>query len=145
MMNERFAFACGALLLRLALGVLYFTAGLGKFMGGLAGARQGIEKMFAATWLPPWSVHLFALTLPYAEVTLGALLILGLLRALALPLGGLMMVALAFGMMVAGKNDVVGANMSYVFMFAAACFASRWDLVALDTLLFRRRPAPLER
>lgn len=145
-MSERFIFAIGAFLLRISLGLLYFVAGLTKVMGGAAAASQGIEKMFTGTWLPAWSVHLFALTLPYAETAIGALLILGLLRVVALPLGGLLMVSLAFGMMVAGKHDVVANNMGYVFMFAAACFAMRWDVIALDELFFRRRaPAPVMR
>jgi uncharacterized membrane protein YphA (DoxX/SURF4 family) len=137
-MFNRWGPAWGVFLLRFSLGMLFFTAGLNKFIGGLAGARQGIAGMFAKTWLPPWSVSLFAGVLPYFEVLFGALLVVGLFRIAVLPLASLLMLSLTFGMLVAGQNAVVAYNMIYVFMFAAAA-ASRWDLIALDRLIFRVR------
>lgn len=138
-MFERWGPAWGAFVLRLSLGMLFFTAGLNKFIGGLAGARQGIAGMFTKTWLPPWSVALFVDVLPYLEVLFGALLILGLFRIIVIPLASLLMMSLAFGMMVANQSAVAAYNMIYVFMFASLCFASRWDLIALDRFFFRVR------
>lgn len=139
-MPYRKEFVWGAFLLRLSLGFLFFFAGLQKFTKGVAGSRQGIESMFKDNWLlPAWSVSAFTAMLPYAELAIGAMLIVGLLRFLFLVLGSLLMLNLAFGMMVAGKADVVAFNMLYVFMFAAAVFASPWDLISLDALFLRKK------
>lgn len=127
----------GAFLLRFALGLLFLVAGVNKFLGGAAQASRSIADAFKDSWLPGLMVEPYAAVLPYAELALGALLVFGLVRWVALPLGGLLMVSLAFGMLVAGNGAVAAYNMVYVSMFVAALFTSPWDRWTLDRLLFK--------
>ena len=136
----RHEYVWGAFLLRVSLGMLLLVAGLDKFIGGLAEARAGIEGMFAKSWLPPALYVPFIVSIPYAEVILGGLIILGLFRHFFLWLGSLYMLALAFGVMVIGNWDITFRNVVYVGLFAAAFFATPWDRIKLDLLFFRRRP-----
>lgn len=128
----------GAFLLRFSLGLLYLVAGLGKVIGGTAGFREYISGQFAKTWLPGFMVVPFGYVIPWAELALGVLLVLGLLRPVALVLGSLLMLALAFGMMVTQNWPTVAANLVYVALYAAALFTTRWDKLALDTLWPRK-------
>jgi len=138
MTNEnRFEFAVGAFLIRFGLGLLFFVAGLGKFLKGAAGVSAGIVTMFKETWLPFFMIEPYAYVLPYLELAIGVLLLLGLFRLLALTVGGLLMLSLAFGMLVAGQGDVAAHNLIDVMLFAAALFTSPWDRIKLDSLLFR--------
>ena len=54
----------------------------------------------------------------------------------AVTLGGLLMLSLSFGMMVAGKADIMAYNMAYVLMFVVAFFTSPWDKIKLDSMVF---------
>src|SRR6266478_9855636 len=64
-------------LLRLTLGIVFFFAGMGKFKGGLGNFAGGMLQQFSGK-LPAVLVEPFAYTLPFAETTLGALILLGL-------------------------------------------------------------------
>jgi thiosulfate dehydrogenase (quinone) large subunit len=133
--EKRHEFFIGALLLRLGLGLLFFVAGLTKFIHGHAAVSNSIADMFKDTWLPGFMVTPFTYTLPYMEFTFGLLILLGLLRPVVLTLGGFLMLSLTFGMMVAGKPDIMAYNMLYVMMFVVAFFTSPWDKIKLDSLL----------
>jgi hypothetical protein len=69
----------------------------------------------------------FAHGLPFVEVTLGILLILGIARDWVLFVTGLLLIALTFGMILQHQPPVVFYNTSYVFMTAALLFASKFD------------------
>src|SRR6266436_1700865 len=64
-------------LLRLTLGIVFLFAGIGKFRGGLGNFAGGMLQQFSGK-LPAVLVEPFAYTLPFAETTLGALILLGL-------------------------------------------------------------------
>ncbi|MBI4559971.1 MAG: DoxX family membrane protein [Candidatus Hydrogenedentes bacterium] len=133
--------AAAGLLLRLALGLLFFLAGLGKFAGpgGPVGAAQGIADMFQPTFLPRILVVPFAYLLPYVEISLGALLILGVFTLEAFAVAGVMLISLAMGMAVQGKHDVVAHNLNYVLITAVGLwFTSKDNRFALDTR-FRKK------
>ncbi|MDB6122538.1 MAG: hypothetical protein JWQ71_1531 [Pedosphaera sp.] len=114
---------------RWCMGIIFLFYGLGKFMGegGVIGFAQGMIKQFETTPLPSWTVSPFAHVLPFVEVTLGILLILGIARDWVLFVAGLLLIALTFGMIHQHQAPVVFYNASYVFMTAALLFASRYD------------------
>lgn len=126
--------AAGALLMRAGMGLLFLIAAAGKFMMGTEKFRGYIFEQFKDTWLPQFALAPYAYALPYAELAIGILLILGLFRCLSIALSMLLMLSLTFGMMVAQKHDVVGANMTYLFFLGALLFVSRWDVFCADTL-----------
>lgn len=103
-------------LLQIFLGLRFLAAGLGKFYGpkGLsfphfysqvlpALSQPFLEK----TFLPAWSVQLYLGGLPYAEILLGAgILVAGKNRG-PLVLAGLLYLSLAFGQMLIGGHTTV--------------------------------------
>ena len=136
--ENRREYVLGAFLVRFALGMLFFVMGLNKFIKGAADVSAQIAGMFKDSWLPAVMVAPYTHVLPYMEVSVGVLLLLGLFRGVAVTLGSLLMLSLTFGMMVAGNGPIIATNMTYVLMFAVALFTSPWDRIKLDSLLFRR-------
>ncbi|HOD50142.1 MAG TPA: DoxX family membrane protein [Candidatus Hydrogenedentes bacterium] len=127
-------------LLRLALGVLFLFAAVGKFLGpGPIGFAKWILQEFDGTYLPRALVLPYAFTLPYIEFLLGLVLILGLFTRASLFLAGMLLISLAFGKMVQQDQATVADNLNYVFMAAVALwFAWRDNPISVDRLVFRR-------
>lgn len=128
-------------LLRLALGVLFFFAAIGKFTGpGPAGFARYILQDFEGTFLPQFLVLPYAYTLPYIELLLGVVLILGIFTRISLTLAGLLLISLAFGKMLQQDHVTVANNLNYVFMAAIALwFAWRDNAISVDRLLCRKK------
>ncbi len=132
----------GALLMRLSLGMLFFVASLGKFLapGGIGGVAQKMQESFSSTWLPPFLVVPYVHVLPFVEITVGTLLLLGLCTRWAFFLSGLLLVSLAFGMMVQQQHAVVGTNLTYVLMAVAGIWlSSRDNPASIDKVISRCR------
>ena len=123
------------LLLRLSLGLLFLIAGLGKFINGYSGVVSGIVGGFEGTWLPIFMVKPYAYALPFVEVAIGALLVVGFLTRPVLVLTGFTLLSLAFGMMVQGNHGTVSNNLIYVAMTAAALGLSEFNRYSVDRLL----------
>ena len=131
-----------AALIRVSLGVLFFFAGLGKFLApiGVAGVSEALSKGFEQTYLPMALVKLFLLPLPYLEVITGILLILGLCTIESLIFAGLLLISLALGKLVQMDYPTVSHNFIYVFMAAIGLwFAARDNPYSLDNCLGRCR------
>ncbi len=71
--------AAGIVLLlnRVALGAYFLLAGIAKVRGGLDGWMTGYKSMMPA-WLPGWVGVPYGWFIPFGEVILGAMLIIGL-------------------------------------------------------------------
>ena len=110
--------------LRATVGFVFLNAGVRKFVQGVGGFVQGMTDRFADTWLPEIAVRLFAYVLPFAEVALGTLLVVGLLSSFALLLTALLLLALTFGISVLGEPPGVARNVTY----AAVIFLLVWLL-----------------
>ena len=132
----------GTVLMRLSLGVLFFFAALGKFTapGGIGGVAQKMQESFANTWLPGFLLAPYVHVLPFLELAVGMLLLLGLCTRWTFFLSGLLLVSLAFGMMVQQQHAVVGTNLTYVLMATAGVLLSARDNpVSLDGIIARYR------
>lgn len=123
-------------LLRLAFGIVFLTAGIGKFMMGVGTFAAGLEQQFAGK-LPAALVMPFAYTLPFAEVVIGALLVLGLFNFAALVLAGLLLVALTFGSLVGGETATAAHNVQYALVNSLLLWFGAHNGFSLDRL-FRR-------
>jgi thiosulfate dehydrogenase (quinone) large subunit len=111
---------------RWGLGVVLLLAGIGK-LGDVPGFVNGfLVPAFKETWLPKPLVTGYGYALPFLEVGLGALLILGLFRNAVLFAAGLLLISLAFGQLLLKKPEVIG-NVTYVFFAAAVLFAGQHD------------------
>jgi thiosulfate dehydrogenase (quinone) large subunit len=133
-------YSVATLLLRLMLGVLFFFAGLNKFVAGYSASVEGIiGAMKENSWLPEFMLIPYTYPLPFIEVILGFVLIIGFRTRLALFVAGLLLISLAFGKILTGEHVTVANNANYVFMAAVAWFFSRHDLFSLDSLLASRK------
>lgn len=125
--NDRRELCAGAFLLRLGLGVLMLYAGAAKFMSGLPKFYQGMETMFGPTWMPGIMWRPYAYAIPYVEIILGVLLIVGVARFWVGIVNALYILGLAFGMQVMQKHDVVAANYMYFAIATAYVILSKYD------------------
>lgn len=156
---ERRGLCAGAVLLRLGLGVLMLVAGAAKFVKiEMTGAEKvirfvqpaefyaGIEKMFGPTWLPEIMWRPFAYAIPYAEIAIGVLLILGIARFWVAILAALYMLGLAFGVQVASMHmrelmQTVANNYLYFAVFSANAILAPYDCFCVD-YIFHKHPTP---
>ena len=129
MMNKIFdPKSAGVAISRWALGLLFFYNGLGKIMGGVGGFVNGyLVPQFSKTFLPSILVTSYGYVLPYAELTLGILLIVGIFRNAVLFLTGLTLISLTFGQMLLQQHAVVANNFIYIFLTAILLFMSEFD------------------
>lgn len=129
------------LLLRLWLGLLLLTAGLGK-MGNPAGFRSFIHETFDKTILAGPLLDLFAWVQPYAEVVLGALVLVGLLTRVVLALTAANLIVLFFGMLLIKNLQTAAFNSLYFFIAVYALRVARHNRYSLDHLICGRRRNP---
>jgi thiosulfate dehydrogenase (quinone) large subunit len=123
--------------LRLTLGLTIATHGACRILHGAAQFAAGLDRDFASTILPPLLVHPFALSLPFLEATIGALLILGLLTRVALVLGALLMTALVFGMTLREQFIIVGIQLIYALIYFVLICKLPANSISLDWYLAR--------
>jgi thiosulfate dehydrogenase [quinone] large subunit len=113
-------------LMRLALGINIFGHGFFRILSGVGafahGAVQGMDK----GPLPHALTLGFLYATPFLELTLGTLLILGLLTRVALAGGALFMIALTFG--TASTQNWAGAGGQ--LLYSLAFFALLWTVEA---------------
>lgn len=143
-MNHMSPFSAGSLavpclLLRLMLGVLLFYAGLGKFLGGYGNfTNYMITEFTTKTWLPALLLYPFTYTLPFVEIVLGLLILVGLFARPALLLSGLLFITLMFGKMLVQDSSTVSALANYCLITAATYVLTVGDRYSLDVVLGKR-------
>lgn len=98
--------------LRITIGCVFFFFGVGKFVNGVAATAHGFEQGFGKTWLPAFSVSAFAMCLPFLEVAIGTLLILGLFTGYALIGTALVITFLTIGVTIQGNPQSVILNLA---------------------------------
>jgi thiosulfate dehydrogenase [quinone] large subunit len=136
MTNGRVYEHVATLLLRLLLGTMFLVAGLGK-MPNLAGFRQYIEKEYANTFLAGPLLTVFGHTLPFVEVALGVLLLLGLMTRPTLVVTALTLLVLFFGKLVAHDAQTTAFIAVYFLIAVFALRHSEANRFSLDHLFSR--------
>lgn len=127
------------LLLRLFLALRTLLAGIEKFE---AGGKYSFENYYAnmsrmatgitgASFMPLWMTKSFAVSLGYALIVLGALLLLGVKSRLTLIATGLLYVGLSFGLMAVQEAEGVAWLAIHIIMIAGALVLVRHDRFAL--------------
>lgn len=126
------------LLIRLAIGTTFFGHGLvrlpilDKFSGWMLG-------QFEKSYLPAQIVQVFSYILPFAELIVGLLVLLGLFLRQASIAGGLVMIALIFGTTTIQQWDNLPSQMIHVAFFAYLLAYEHNDIYSLDKLRAHRK------
>jgi thiosulfate dehydrogenase [quinone] large subunit len=127
-------------LLRITMGVIFLFYGIGKFMGGLGSFVGTMNQQFSGK-LPAFMVMPFAYAIPFAEVTAGALILLGLFTRLGLVISGLLLVGLTFGVVMLGQAPTVAHNLQYGLVNFVLLWLEDLNRYSLDSLFTRKTPA----
>ena len=128
----------GYALLRFTVGIVFLFSGTTKLMGGLSNFVSHLQEQFAGK-LPLMLVTPFAFALPFAEVIIGALLVLGLFNLFALTVAGVLMAALTFGTVMLGDPSTISHNVMYALTIFVLIWLAEYNRYSFDRL-FRRRP-----
>jgi len=120
---------------RFSVGVVMLFYGVGKFVMGFSNFVGWITGTFKDAWLPSIFWMPFTYTIPFAEIVLGIVLIIGLKTRWSLFLTGLYLVGLTFGQVVLSKPEVVAHNLIFVILIAVGIWTSESDRFSLDALL----------
>ncbi len=124
-----------SLILRLSFVLLWGTAAIAKFIGGLDKVVMAYQAMFQGSFLPMPLVMLHAHTIAYVEALLAIWLLLGIRLKMAWVVSALVLVSLAFGMLVAKNGPTTAENYFYVFMACVGLYFSSHDQLNVSCLI----------
>jgi thiosulfate dehydrogenase (quinone) large subunit len=119
-------------LLRVTLGVLLLFSGVGKILEGPGEFVAGFVERFEETWLPGSLVALVGHGLPFIEIGIGALLVVGLVTVPALVAAGVLLVVFTFGTTVIEDHEATGRNLLYALIAFVLIWFSGHDRFGLD-------------
>ncbi|MGZ7080908.1 MAG: DoxX family membrane protein [Thermoanaerobaculia bacterium] len=125
---------------RLALGLIFFMAGVWKVFS--LGPARHVRKFFLTfqnTFLPVWSLWLTGFTIPFVELIAGALLLLGFKTRPALVALGFVLVIITFGHLL--ENPLYAFHEHMIPRLALLLFVlmvpAQRDRYSIDSLLQR--------
>jgi thiosulfate dehydrogenase [quinone] large subunit len=121
------------------MGVIFLFYGIGKFISGVSNFVGTMNQQFSGK-LPAFMVMPFAYAIPFAEVTAGALILLGLFTRLGLVISGLLLIGLTFGVVMLGQAPTVAHNLQYGLVNFVLLWLVDLNRYSLDSL-FRRKTA----
>ena len=127
-------------LLRVLFGVVFVTTGTAKFIGGIGNFVGTMNQSFSGK-LPAAMVMPFAYTIPFSEITGGALILLGLFTRLGLTITGLLLIGLTFGVVVLGDPSTVAHNLQYALINFVLLWFVDLNRFSIDGLLGRKPAA----
>jgi thiosulfate dehydrogenase [quinone] large subunit len=119
------------LLLRLLTGLNFFMHGFARIFTGthLVGFAQGMVRSMAATPLPSALTLATGYAVPWVELLIGLLLLVGVATRAALTLASLLMMVLMFGVTLKQDWATAGSQLLYGLVLAVLLFArDRYDL-----------------
>jgi thiosulfate dehydrogenase (quinone) large subunit len=121
------------LLLRLAIGISFLGHGLVRFPK-LQAFSNWMAGNFRQSMLPEALVIPFSYLLPFAEFTIGLLLLSGLLTKYALVAGGIVMLLLLFGTTMIENWEALPSQIIHVVLLAVLLHFLEANSFALDQL-----------
>ena len=121
------------LILRLTMGVNMFTHGVARLLD-LDKFNGWLISQFSNTILPEFIVSISSYLIPFVELIIGILLILGLFTSRALLVGSLLIVALVFGSGLQENWNVMSSQMIYAIFFFILSYLIELNRFSLDRL-----------
>lgn len=126
-------------LMRLALGMNIFGHGFFRILSGAGNFANGMAQGMDKGPLPHALSLGFGYCIPWIELTIGSLLILGLFTRFALTAGALTMIALTFGTTSVQNWNGAGTQLMYSFIFFAMLWLVESNTFAVDQFRSRRK------
>lgn len=120
-------------ILRLTMGVNMFTHGVARLLD-LEKFNMWMIGQFNDTILPEFLVSLSSYMIPFAELIIGVLLILGLFTSRALLLGALLITVLVFGSGLQENWNVMSSQMIYAIFFFILSYLIELNRFSLDRI-----------
>ena len=121
------------LILRLTMGVNMFTHGVARLLD-LDKFNGWLISQFSNTILPEFIVSISSYMIPFVELIIGILLILGLFTSRALLVGSLLIVALVFGSGLQENWNVMSSQMIYAIFFFILSYLIELNRFSLDRI-----------
>jgi thiosulfate dehydrogenase [quinone] large subunit len=118
--------------------VIFLFYGINKFVSGVGSFVGTMNQQFSGK-LPAFMVMPFAYAIPFAEVTAGALILLGLFTRLGLVISGLLLIGLTFGMVMLGQAPTVAHNLQYALVNFVLLWLVDLNRYSLDSLFVRKK------
>jgi len=115
------------------MGVNMFTHGVARLLD-LEKFNMWMIGQFSDTILPEFLVSLSSYMIPFAELIIGVLLILGLFTSRALLLGALLITILVFGSGLQENWNVMSSQMIYAVFFFILSYMIELNKFSLDNL-----------
>ncbi len=119
---------------RIILGMNIFIHGLTRIQHGVQAFGHQLVPMFAQTPLPSSAVYLFSISLPWAELLVGALLLLGWQMRYVCSVGMLMIVALTFGSSLRQDWNAASMQLMYALFYGLLLTFRQYNVLSLDTI-----------
>jgi thiosulfate dehydrogenase [quinone] large subunit len=127
------------LLLRLGIGTSFFGHGLVR-LPKLDKFSHGVITEFQHSIIPEALVTALAYTLPFAELIIGLLVLLGLFTRHALLAGAIVMLLLIFGTTTIEQWNILDTQLIHLLFFAGLLpFVDQYNTWALDKRIRRAR------
>ncbi len=105
--------------------------------GDYTGFVNWVTKTFEGTLLSGGFTTAYGWIIPFVEIALGTLLIVGLKTRWSLLAGELFMATLIIGMSLKQERETVALQMIYSLSFFLLLLHIRYNQISLDYLLFR--------
>ncbi|MGK7389839.1 MAG: MauE/DoxX family redox-associated membrane protein [Candidatus Cyclobacteriaceae bacterium M2_1C_046] len=100
------------LILRITLGISFFFHGVNRIVNGVANFSSGMVDKFQDSFLPEWTVSAFSYGLPFAELLLGLLLLIGFKL----------------------KEVLLASFILMAFLIAGVCIIGQWGALSIQFL-----------
>ena len=121
------------LLLRLTMGINMFTHGIARILN-IEGFNSWMIAQFSTTILPEFMVSFTSYIIPFAELVIGILLIIGLFTRKVLLFGALLIVLLVFGSGLQENWNVMSSQMIYAIFFFILSYLIELNRFSIDNL-----------
>jgi thiosulfate dehydrogenase [quinone] large subunit len=128
-------------ILRIALGVCMFFHGASWILPGGAPLLPYLTQQFRHTIMPMAALLPFALILPWFELLIGGLTLLGLFTRLVLLAGGLWMSILLAGATMSQNFDASAQQLIYSLLYFVLLTHASRNRLSLDSLVWTKHSA----
>lgn len=121
----------GYLTLRMTLGINMLMHGLTRIISGVGEFADKTASEFVDSPMPVGLARAFLFALPFIELVIGAIMVLGLFTRYALIAGGFLITLLTFGSTAQQNWSAAGVQLPYAIAFALLLFVIEYNRLTI--------------